>query len=171
MMNNVFEIVQIMLNYAFFLIEDDDNDDDSMEQDEEIDVESIKDEGKIPMLKSLGRYGSMAAFDADAEDESQKAWHTFQEMSDALVRLPRGEISQHLQAHPMILVPYSISISNTLNECISSIRPYYGNEEGVAALNSLIATVDSVKSCLVKGMCEKFVQSNHLLNSSVSVTS
>lgn len=165
MMTNIFEIIQLIINYSFFLLQDDsDNESDYSDEMEDEEDELPSSESlrggrpAVPRLKNLSAYGSLNALDSDANEESQVVWHTFQKVSESLEKLSPGEYSAHLKAHPLIVLHYATKITEELNTCINHIKPFYSGEEGAAVLASLSATIETVKACAVNSICTGFVE-------------
>ena len=168
MMANIFEIIQLSINYSFFLLLDDSESDDqgstSSDDDggsrEMFSIQKLNDEKTsiVPQLTNLSAYGSRAQLESDMDEEAQQVWQTFQKVSDSLEQLAPDEFATILTVHPIILINYSTKIMDALSSTISEIKPFYSSDDGISVFQSFSATVESVKSCLVKSICQGTVQ-------------
>jgi Exocyst complex component Sec5 len=161
MMANIFEIIQLMTNYSFFLLFDESSSDLMSEEEEEsFPTQKLNDEKEsvVPQLKNLSAYGSKTQLDSDMDEEAQQVWQTFQKVSDSLERLNPSQYAILLKAHPIILVYYSKEIMSVLSSTISEIKPYFAGDDGNSIFQSLSTTVETVRICLVNNICQGMVQ-------------
>ncbi|KAJ3361688.1 hypothetical protein HDU91_003797, partial [Kappamyces sp. JEL0680] len=106
MMTNVFEIIQTMINYCFFLGLQNESDADDVESEEGSDyseefgsIEALRDPSSlaIPVLKDLSAYGSIGGLDVNGNTDSDAVWQTFQTVSNSLEKLKESTFSVHLK--------------------------------------------------------------------------
>lgn len=157
MINNVFDLIRIMIDYTFFIGQDENDDDDDEiieEETEEMDA-SMEEIENVVELKKLMDYKSETNLDTISQADS--AWKTFQKLSGGLIKLPAPIFSKMMVAHPLILIHYSTQIMDILHDCLAKIKVSCPQVEGFTLIETLEITVDTVKACLVKNICNQWV--------------
>jgi exocyst complex component 2 len=159
MMTNIFEIIQTMINYTFFLNQEEEEEEDLEEEDEDPVVEKVplKKDITVPKLKELNSFvatNDNEDFDADA------VWQAFQNVTGTLERLPSKDYGINFKAHPVMIVHFATQIMDSFQACYDEIKPCYTGDEGSAVLESFAATVDTVKERLVTSICDGWVETS-----------
>jgi hypothetical protein len=136
MVNNIFEIIQTMINYSFHLNEKELESTVFLYEENEVLPEEI---------------GSQAGEDM--------TWEKFQLVIKSLPRIPIDPEINFLEAHPIMIVHFATRIMETLTGFQSDIKIFYSGDEGQSVNNSLNATIDTVKDFLVEKICQGWVKS------------
>jgi hypothetical protein len=154
MMTNIFEILQTMINYSFFLNQDDDDD---WEPSLDSFGEALKShEVAVPKLKELNSF--VATNDDENDFDADAVWLTFQNVTNSLDKLPKKEYGINFNAHPLMILHFATQIMDSFKRCYNEIKPSYTGDEGSAVLESLSATVDTVKDRLITSICDGWVK-------------
>lgn len=158
MINNVFDMIRIMIDYIFFInkadIDGDEMSDDEYSEDESS-LNSFNDLNSIIELKKYKDYKSGSNIDLLTQADS--VWKTFQHLSGSLIKLPASIFSSMMTVHPLILNHYATQIMDDLHDCIDKIKISCPKCEGFALIEPLEVTVDKVKSHLVRRLCTGWI--------------
>lgn len=157
MINNIFEIIQTMINYSFHLNEDEYASSDMLFEESES-MEILSPSSASPLTApNINSYIT--------ESEEDMIWKTFQVVYKSLKRIPIDPEINFLEAHPIMIVHFSTRIMEAFTEFQSDIKVFYTGDEGQSVMNSLSATIDTVKDYLVEKICQGWVKSIFILHS------
>lgn len=157
MINNVFEMIRLLIDFSFFINQaDDDNEDDDEFSDDGDNFETMTHQlESAKELKQFKDYRSDANLDTTTESDS--IWKTFQVISENLIKLPSSMFADMMVAHPLILVHYSTQIMDLLHDCLDKIKITCPKVEGFTLIEPLEFAINTVKTCLVKKICRGWV--------------
>lgn len=173
MINNVFDMIRLLIDFSFFINQDDnenENDEFSDEEEDDFNVESAElDLDSARKLKQFKDYKSNNSLNGTVETDS--IWKTFQIMSGNLIKLPASMFAEMMLAHPLILIHYSTQIMDLLHDCLDKIKTSCPKVEGFTLIQPLEYAIDTVKTCLVKKICRGWVEGTfiHILPYSITL--
>lgn len=149
MVNNLFELIQIMINYSFHLQSADDDDLVYEDEDESLD--------KMDQYPSSS-FNGMSNLSLNEKTDDDVVYRTFMKIHDSLPLLSETEDANFLEANPIMIVHFSARITDTLTKLQNELKGFSSADEGASVMNSLNASLDSVCDFLVDKICSGWIE-------------